>query len=583
MSDQRELPPKYYQDYFQYLIRFVERHYGGLLNETERRFLDEFERLPEDAQCLFIRFTNRRGAFFRVRRIRYPEIEHWGQALIELEDRGFVERPNTDHAARAGELLGVFTKTELLDFGKHLGLDPKGKSSQKKEEVMDWLLEGLDFETLVDWILAQEPIVKVHFETETMMLKFLFFGNRRGDMTDFVVRDLGHLRYETFDEAFFVPHFATREEAEDRLRVSLAREDFSLMKEAETDPTEVYHWLLDWHERYGLALTDVARPGYERLLLRVGGFLERQKRPEQSLEVFRLTAQPPSRERQVRLLYKTGFQEEAIRLCEEILAGPFNADEQFFATDFIDRHEGKIQKRRTKRSTTAWLHQSESIRIGVEWKYRVEQGVIDYFERQGEHAVFSENLPWTALFGLLFWDLIFDASTAAIHHPLQRSPSDLFKPQFFEKRRAALLDRLDLLDEPVALREHLTRVFHEKVGIANPFVFWAEVLLDLILLMCERIPAEPLRRVLLDMATNPREHTRGFPDLFTWDEAGGYAFVEVKSPTDNLSSQQLYWLQFFERVGVNAKVLRVEWEVPAEPGVVSTENQTDPSQGPESV
>jgi hypothetical protein len=582
MADARELPPKYYRDYFRYLIQFVERHYGPLLTTSEQTFLTEFETLSEDAQCLFIRFTNRRGAFFRVRRIRYPEIEHWGGALVELETRGFVERPTAEHANRAGELLGVFTKTELLDWARDLGLDGKGKSGLKKEEVLDWLLESLDFEALLDWVLRQEPVVKVAYEAETMMLKFLFFGNRRGDMSDFVVRDLGHLRYETFDEAFFVPHFSTRQEAEDRLRVSLAREDFSLMKDAETDPLDVHRWVLDWHETYGIGLTDVAVPGYERLLLRVGAFLERQKCAEQALEVYQLTVQPPSRERQVRLLYKTGFQEEALRLCDEVLAGPLNADEQFFATDFKDRHEGKAQKRRTKRSTTTWLHGSERIRIGGEWRHRVEQGVIDYFEQRGTRAVFSENFLWGTLFGLLFWDLIFDASTAAIHHPLQRSPSDLFKPQFFDKRRSALLDRLDLLDDPAALQAYLTRVFYEKLGIVNPFVYWAEAALELVLTACARIPAEPLRQVLLEMATNPCEHTRGFPDLFTWTE-DAYTFVEVKSPTDNLSSQQLYWLQFFERVGVQAKVLRVEWEPRTEAAEVPPENQKDPSQRPESV
>jgi hypothetical protein len=34
----------------------------------------------------------------------------------------------------------------------------------------------------------------------------------------------------------------------------------------------------------------------------------------------------------------------------------------------------------------------------------------------------------------------------------------------------------------------------------------------------------------------------------------------VKSPTDNLSNQQLSWLQYFQEIGVNAKVLRVYWK-----------------------
>jgi len=45
-----------------------------------------------------------------------------------------------------------------------------------------------------------------------------------------------------------------------------------------------------------------------------------------------------------------------------------------------------------------------------------------------------------------------------------------------------------------------------------------------------------------------------------WDDtAAEYCFVEVKSPTDNLSNQQLSWLQYFEEIGVKAKVLRVYW------------------------
>ena len=45
------------------------------------------------------------------------------------------------------------------------------------------------------------------------------------------------------------------------------------------------------------------------------------------------------------------------------------------------------------------------------------------------------------------------------------------------------------------------------------------------------------------MSKNLVEHLRGFPDLFMWDEKSNeYCFVEVKSPPDNLSNQQLSWL-----------------------------------------
>jgi hypothetical protein len=90
-------------------------------------------------------------------------------------------------------------------------------------------------------------------------------------------------------------------------------------------------------------------------------------------------------------------------------------------------------------------------------------------------------------------------------------------------------------------------------------VGWHESLLDLVLVCYDKVKPEPLQKVMLEMAKNLKENTRGFPDLFSWNQED-YCFIEVKSPNDHLSAQQLYWLQFFAENGIQAKVLRVEWE-----------------------
>ena len=192
----------------------------------------------------------------------------------------------------------------------------------------------------------------------------------------------------------------------------------------------------------------------------------------------------------------------------------------------------------------------------LHYRYRVEEGVAEAFRQQGFQAVHAENWLWDGLFGLLFWDIIYEAGT--IHHPLQRSPSDIYRASFFEKRRAALLDRLDLLDDRTAAAAFVEQVFQQKYGISNPMVVWFAELLPLVQVVLARLPTGPLKRLLLEMATNLREHSRGFPDLFVWNEES-YELIEVKSPTDHLSSQQLYWLHFFDRVGLRARVLRVGW------------------------
>lgn len=565
-----ELPPKYYLEYFQYLLTFVQKKYQHILNENEQQFLSGFDALTEDEKCLFIRFANRTGSFFRTEKLKYAEIEDIPEILNSLISKGFVEPLSSKHLPQAYEVLDIFNKSELIFLAKMLNLETRGKASLKKEEVLDWLLEVGNWEE-IHFLLnekdfstihaVQHSVVKVCFEEEVQLLKFLFFGTRHGDMSEFVTRDLGFQSYEKYDEDKMVAYFQTRQEVEDKLKVSLAREDFFLMQEAKIEYLEIFNWFMDWTETHRKELTEIAIPTFERFTLKVGAYLEKLKALDEALIVFRLTEQSPSRERQVRILDKLKNKEEAKALCELILAEPQNADEHFFAEDYLNRLEAALQKKKSKKAITQHLHGSESITIDLIWKRQVEMGVIDYYEQHGKKATFTENHLWRSLFGLLFWDIIFDTDTLAIHHPLQRSPSDLFKPTFFEKRKERMEERLLMLEDIDATTIYIHNIFFEKYGITNPLVDWYGGLFPLILTLLEKLSPEQISLIMLEMARNLRENVRGFPDLMMWSD-GEYCFVEVKSPTDSLSNQQLYWQRFFEKINVQSKVLRVEWQKP---------------------
>jgi VRR-NUC domain len=558
-----ELPPKYYLEYFQYLINFVQKKYAHILNETEQSFLAQFEALTEDEKCLFIRFTNRTGSFFRTEKLKYSEIENIPEVLNVLIQKSFVEPLTYSHITQAGEVLDIFNKTELIEMAKMLNLETRGKASMKKEEVLDWLFEVGDWEEIVELLNYQDfteihalphSVVKVGFETEVAMLKFLFFGSRHGDMTEFVTRDLGFQNYEKYDEDKMVAYFQTRQEVEDKFKVSIAREDFYLMQQADIENIEIYNWFMDWADTHRKDLSEIAQPTFERFTLKVAAHLEKKKALDEALEVFRMTEEPPSRERQVRILDKLKNKEEAQALCEMMLVDYKNANEQFFAEDYLNR----LSTKKSKKAVTKHLHNSESVTIDILWKRQVEFGVIDYYEQRGLKATFTENHLWRSLFGLMFWDIIFDTDTLAIHHPLQRSPSDLFKPTFFEKRKERMEERLLMLEDADATTVYMNRIFFEKFGITNPLVDWFGGLFPLILTVLEKLSAEQVSLIMLEMARSLRENVRGFPDLFMWGD-GEYSFIEVKSPTDSLSNQQLYWLRFFESINVRSKVLRVEW------------------------
>ena len=560
-----ELPPKYYLTYFQYLIDFVKKKYQHILNENEQQFLKDFEALTEDEKCLFIRFCNRTGSFFRTEKLKYVEIENIPESLNGLIDKGFVEPLSENHLMEAAEVLDIFSKAELIELAKMLNLETRGKASQKKEEVLDWLISVNSWKELVDWIAPPSGaggamVVKVRKVDEVQMLKFLFFGSRHGDMTEFVTRDLGFQTYEKFDEDKMVAYFQTRQEVEDKLKVSLAREDFYLMQQADIEILEIYNWFMDWTETHRKELSEIALSTYGTFSLRVALYLEKKKALDEALIIFRLTEESPSRERQVRILDKQKNREEAKALCELILSEPQNATEQFFAEDYLNRIEANLLKKKSKKAVTQQLHNSESITIPATWKRQVEFGVIDYYQDRNMKAEFTENHLWRSLFGLLFWDIIFDTDSLAIHHPLQRSPSDLFKPAFFEKRKEKMTERLKMLEDEDATIIYMNRIFFEKFGLTNPLVQWYGGLFPLILTVLEKLSPEQITLITLEMAKNLRQNLRGFPDLFIWAD-GEYSFIEVKSPTDSLSNQQLFWLRFFESINVKSKVLRVEWAV----------------------
>ena len=564
-----ELPPKYYLTYFQYLIDFVKKKYQHILNETEQQFLAYFEALTENEKCLFIRFCNRTGSFFRTEKLKYVEIENIPESLNGLIDKGFIESLCENHLSEAAEVLDIFSKSELIELAKMLNLETRGKASLKKEEVLDWLLAVGNWEDMIYLLNSEDyanihglphSLVKVVKQTEVQMLKFLFFGSRHGDMTEFVTRDLGFQSYEKFDEDKMVAYFQTRQEVEDKLKVSLAREDFYLMQQADIEILDIYNWFMDWTETHRKELSEIAILTYETFSLRVALYLEKKKALDEALTIFRLTEESPSRERQVRILDKQKNREEAKALCELILAEPQNATEQFFAEDYLNRIEAILLKKKSKKAVTQQLHNSDFITIAATWKRQVEFGVIDYYQNRGMKAEFTENHLWRSLFGLLFWDIIFDTDSLAIHHPLQRSPSDLFKPTFFEKRKEKMEERLKMLEDEDATIVYMNRIFFEKFGLTNPLVQWYGGLFPLILTLLERLSPEQITLITLEMAKNLRQNLRGFPDLFIWAD-GEYSFIEVKSPTDSLSNQQLFWLRFFESVNVRSKVLRVEWEV----------------------
>ncbi len=527
------LPEKYYLDYFNYVLNFVEKQYEHVLDKPEYLFFQEFRDLSEQAKCLYLRFSNRRGDYFRLNKINYSEIPDLNTAKDELVYQGFIQVNQSVDLYQ----LGLFTKKELLSHFDFLN------PSQRKSEILSELNEA-DLKA----IHAIEEIAQVLKNEEVSFIKLLFFGNNYGQMTDFVVRDVGNVKIEKLDEAKFEPWFTSRQEALGVMHITQLKQMIKEVQLAEL-PLQEYLDEIPWES--WLAHPRSAESA-SKLLLDLGGYFERNQLPEIALRYYEFTEKVPSRERRIRILDRQGEKEHALKVAHHMLENPQNASELTFAHDFLNRKGIRIDRSMTRR-----LKNAPTIEI-PEPKGSVEKAVLEYFYEKGWNGLHSENYLWRGLFGLTFWEIIFDPSHGSFHHPLQRQPSDLNEDSFFKLRQELLQNHLDRLKNKKQFITFIQDVYETKYSIANRFVSWHEELLESLLMMIEKISLKSLKSVLIEMSKNMKDNSTGFPDLFLWKK-NDYQFYEVKSSNDQLSAQQLFWLNFLSSVRIKVEVLRVNY------------------------
>jgi len=96
-------------------------------------------------------------------------------------------------------------------------------------------------------------------------------------------------------------------------------------------------------------------------------------------------------------------------LLRRMIDDPASDDEFMFASDFYAR---KFGGQRTG-ICTALLRAGSTIKVDDAWRGNPEGGVAGVLRRQGHKVYHAENTLWHCLFGLLFWDELFE--TGQLH------------------------------------------------------------------------------------------------------------------------------------------------------------------------
>jgi DNA polymerase-3 subunit epsilon len=539
----RVLPTYYYHSHFVEMMEFIEANYSHVLLDSHVAFIRDFERLPKDAQCLYVRLVNRKGKVFAGNRLKYPELGDTQVLVAILREQGWLEPPSQAHFE---ELLGFLTRGELYEALATLFVGMR--SSMKKAEYVAFARANCAPEDFIGRVDLSRLVVQSRTQ-EVDFLTFLYFGRLQEGLTRFTMRDLGIVKTHNFRETF-EPRFAEREEALEhyffetrlsRLRSASAATLEDLMDEA-----------CSWPEP--------ASPGAaalrDKLAYRLGRKAERTGDAYAALRLFQAGESAPCMERSVRILFASGQKDEARRYLERCIDDPGSDEEWLFARDFYER----------------------TIDIDEAQSGSPERAAANYFEQAGHRAFRVENALWRTFFGLYFWDELFAGDAADLHSPFEFVPRNLTTGTFYDDNRAAIEQKLAMLDEPNSVVRAVLRSSTAHYGKPNGVFRWRRSVIDALFALLESERGDPLREILTRFCRDYEGSRYGYPDLLVLDDSGA-RFIEVKTEGDQLRRNQLLRIEQLRSAGFRADVVRIRWTLDPEQEYVVVDVETTGGRG----
>jgi len=547
LVSQQPPPPDYYAANLRCLLTEVRERCGSLLRADEAGFIDACLAASVPAQRLLARLLSRRGPWLRTDALRYPEVEDSGEALEQLCRAGLVAR---NPVAPADALLNLFTRAELA------ALFP-GVAGRTKPDWITACVARYADAAIRGRLSEAAGWICVRSWRAYSVCRLLYFGDDRQDLSAFVVRDLGILRYEPYELSPRTRPFDCRSQVDGYLRLrGLAALCAELPSMPELAPRLLGRLWAEAGSRAEQRLRD-------KVLLRLGHWHERRGELDAALQCYGRARSHPGRERRARLLRRLGDETGVAELLAEVAAAPWNAEEEDFARRFGGGRfagggfAGAARRPPAKRRGPFELPVTVIRGAPVPAEAPEAHGARLLAANVGRGWHLENRFP-LGLAGLLFWDEIYAPVKGAFTNAFQLGPRDLFWPDFAPARRELLDARVASLQAPGAVKTRLRAVRAAKAGIANPLVHWHALTPELLQILGACVPEAALLRLAVHTVEHLHRLRTGFPDLLMIYGRGAYEFVEVKGPSDQLQPAQRTWLRVLRELGLPARVLKFE-------------------------
>jgi DNA polymerase-3 subunit epsilon len=552
------LPTFYYLDHFTEMLSSVADIYAAILSDEHHRFIARFCSLSKDGQCLLIRMVNRRGRVFRRDALRYAEISDIGAALDELRGGGYIRALHQDDYAA---FLACLSKASLLQGAKTARADGV-RTAWAKSKITEWFVAEIPFEHAALCCRGHEFVVLDNL-LPLQFLLYLYFGKTESDLKQFALRDLGIMRTNTI--ASISARFSDAEEAYACFHYS------RLSDTLEQKTVAVYQAAAEAILEGPAATTDYAADLKSRAACETGQFFEKRGDRELAIRLYRAGTSPDCHERLVRILYANGDKASAEELLRRLIDDPASDDEYLFATDFYARKYGG---QRTS-ACTELLRSGRTVVVDDIRRGNPEAGVAGVMRREGWKVFFAENTLWQSLFGLIFWEELFESGQ--LHSNFDWMPQCLKDRSFKRVFAPQIAQKLEIIRAGNALGSIL-RIIAAKWGKPNGVFAWDRVQVEALRALLATAPPEGIVAMLEVMSRDYTQTHDGFPDLMLV-HGSELLFLEVKAEGDAVRRNQLTRLRQLRNGGINAEIARVEYAFDPEQEYVVVDVETTGSWG----
>ncbi|KNE71579.1 hypothetical protein AMAG_16141 [Allomyces macrogynus ATCC 38327] len=227
--------------------------------------------------------------------------------------------------------------------------------------------------------------------------------------------------------------------------------------------------------------------------------------------------------------------------------------------------------------------------VGVE-----EYALRSYLAHEGfAGGSCSENSMLCTLFGLLFFDELFDASVPGVFEtPYQSAPLDLGSECFYRSRQEQIERKLAQIESGdfISIMERVDHAEREErtlIAGVNWGLAW-----DDLALVANAIGGPALATICRFFAEDYYHNAAGMPDLCLWtkspsprpedqeasavdaDQEYKVVFAEVKGPHDTLSDKQRVWIDSLLAAGIDVHLCLVKLH-PGDPAAAAPVAEED--------